>query len=151
MFAATAGALTWDGVRSLEEGLREIEGQELRKLVRIFDAVGAQTITYLRSLTNVMRPPARHSIAGDGPRHAHPGGFADVTGILAASYGYRVIEAEGSVVLELRNEAEYAVYLERRDGFYVLSGVADAGGPVERILLEMLERVDPGAYVLVRT
>ena len=69
-----------------DEWVRGIEALEMpvvEKLGNIADAIGAETVAYLRSLTNEMRPPARK---GEAPRQAHPGHWADVTGQLAASY-----------------------------------------------------------------
>lgn len=107
--------------------LRANELQARANLLLLLDAVGLQVIAYLRSLTNVMRPPVR---SGEGPRPAHPGGWADVTSQLANSYGYEVNATAEATELVLFNTAEYAVHLENRDGYWVLSGVTDPGGPV---------------------
>lgn len=107
-----------------------------QKAIYAAHVVGNETVAYLRSLTDDMRPPARN---GEGPRRAHPGGWADVRGTLAASYSYKVDPTEHGARLTLVNTAEYAIYLELMDGFYVLSGVGEPGGPIEMILKEKAE------------
>lgn len=118
------------------------------RVALVFEAVGAETIAYLRSLTDEMRPPIRR---GGTPRRAHPGHWADVTSQLANSYGYEVeVLGDGGVRLVLRNGAEYAGHLEARDGFWVLSGVADPGGPVEEALQAVLPVIAPGMRLISR-
>ena len=107
-----------------------------QKAVYAAHVVGRETISFLRSLTNEMRPPAR---AGEGMRRAHPGGWADVRSTLSLSYDYKVEPTEFGAKLTLINTAGYAVYLELMDGFYVLSGVGEPGGPVDTILREKAE------------
>lgn len=107
-----------------------------QKAVYAAHVVGSETIAFLRSLTDEMRPPAR---AGEGPRRAHPGHWADIRGTLSASYSYKVEATEFGARLTLINTAEYAVYVDLREGFYVLRGVGDVGGPIERILREKAE------------
>ncbi len=107
---------------------------------RILETVGAETVAYLRSLTEEMRPPARKN----GPeRPAHPGHWADRTGQLALSYAFDVVPTANGARLTLSNSAEYAVYLERRNGFYILSGVTDPGGPVETQLRAAVAAIEP--------
>ena len=71
------------------------------------------------------------------PRPAHPGGWADVTGLLANGYSYEVrLETAGggryvAVIIILANPVEYASTLEEREGFFVLRGVTDPGGHLE--------------------
>lgn len=62
-----------------------------RNIVLALDAAGFEEVDWLRSHTAEMRPPAVKP-NGDltGPRPAHPGGWADITGQLANSYGHRV-------------------------------------------------------------
>lgn len=105
--------------------------QTKTRAVYAANVIGAEVVAFLRSLTDEMRPPAR---AGEGERQAHPGGWADVRGTLANSYDFQVEETEFGARLILLNTAEYAVYLELRDGYYVLSGVDEPGGPLDTIL-----------------
>lgn len=109
-----------------------------QKAVYAAHVVGVLTVAHLRSLTDEMRPPAR---SGEGERRAHPGGWADVRGTLALSYDYKVVATERGANLILINTAGYAVYLELMDGFYVLSGVHEPGGPVDTILREHAEKI----------
>jgi len=127
-----------------------IEGMAVdtvQKLVLICEAIGAETIAYLRSHTNEMRPPARipYTKVKTGIRRAHPGHWADRTGQLAASFDYDVSRPEpGVVLLTMRNVAEYAVYLEAHEGYWVLRGVTEPGGPVDKALRRAVERHAPG-------
>lgn len=105
--------------------------------------------------------------AGSKMRRAHPGGWADVTSQLANSYGFEIraagqrvrwsrdtSAADGSVQpvsvvgniptnprppfeLVLFNVAEYAIHLENRDGYFVISGVTQDGGPVQSALTKI--------------
>lgn len=145
--------------------------------VEILKTVGAETVAYLRSVTDEMRPPigahlnataaveggyyaleeggfvraqgpkraiaARMTLGSGVPRPAHPGHWADITGHLALSYAFSVVPTWNGARLTLSNSAEYAVYLERRNGFYVLSGVTDPGGPVETQLRAAVAVIDP--------
>lgn len=113
-----------------------------------FESVGVEVIAYLRSLTDETRPPVRR---GGRLRQAHPGHWADVSGQLALSYGYEVDRLpDGGVRLVLKNGAEYAAYLEARDGFFVLSEVADPGGPVDQALEKVLPVIAPGMRLVRR-
>lgn len=110
-----------------------------KKAEWLLDQVGRDTISYLRSTTEEMRPPAR---AGEGERRAHPGHWADVTNNLRNAYGHRVIrQGERALLLILDNTMEYAATLEARDGFFVLSGVMERDGPVERAIRAAAERI----------
>jgi hypothetical protein len=133
----------------------------------VAEAVGALTIAYLRSLTNEMRPPIgaqrRMGLLGlgrgqqgpreaieymsrgkGGPRPAHPGHWADVTGQLALSYSYEVRRTFGGIELVLKNNAEYAMALEAHDGYFVLTGVTEPGGPAEQALRRAVAEIAPG-------
>lgn len=124
--------------------VRALQMSEMEKLALIMERVGYETIAYLRSLTNEMRPPAR---VGGNSRRAHPGHWADVTSQLANSYTFEVESSDTEVRLILRNDAEHAIYVEAMDGFFVLSGVADPNGPVEQALRRIVPQVAPGWQV----
>lgn len=128
------------------EAIQAIEADAASKLRMVVEAIGPEVVAYLRSHTSEMRPPARipSTRTRTGPRPAHPGHWADVTGQLAASYASDVQGDARSVTLTLSNSAEYAVHLERREGFWVLSGVMDPGGPVEQALRRAVQRYAPG-------
>lgn len=140
--------------------LRDLEMDVMLKAAMMLEQVGWETISYLRSLTKVMRPAVR---SGENLRPAHPGGWADVTGILANSYWFEVqdrgqpirwmappadnpdgpllpmammgtlagLTVTGPLRLVLINSADYAAALEAKAGYFVLTGVTEAGGPVE--------------------
>lgn len=134
---------------------KEAEGDLRWKSALLLETVGVEAVSYLRSLTDETQPSVR---TGGLRRRAHPGGWADVTGQLAASYyfavtvgGKRIVWTEpnkpgddnivtqggvprklppGRLALVLGNMAEHAVYLEARDGYYVLTGVTEEAGPI---------------------
>lgn len=130
------------------------------KSALLLETVGLEAVSYLRSLIGDTRPPAR---VGGSARRAHPGGWADVTGQLAASYYFavtvgsrRLVWTEpvapgttnnppkrggiprtlppGRLSLVLGNLADHAVYVEAMDGYYVLTGVTEEAGPIESAL-----------------
>ena len=122
------------------------------------EQVGWEAVSYLRSYTGEMVAPVR---PGEDPRKGHPGGWSDITGALANHYRFELFasgrrvrwmpeptgpEGElqsmgvsgtiprypgGPCRLEVINGADYAAALESHDGYYVLSGIMDPGGPVE--------------------
>jgi hypothetical protein len=106
----------------------------------MLEAVGAEVIAYLRSLTAEMRPPTR---PGEGERSAHPGHWADVTGNLSNAYGWRVESTGDGYTLVLFNTMDYAVYLEAKEGFFVLRGITDNDGPVEQAIRNAAARIAP--------
>lgn len=111
----------------------------------ILESVGLEVIAYLKSKTDERRPPWP---SASGPeRQAHPGHWADRRGQLVGSYSHQVRAVDGGWRLELRNTAEYALYLELRDGFFVLSGVLDRGGIVMEALADVIPTVAPGMEV----
>ncbi|HYC31116.1 MAG TPA: hypothetical protein VEB59_02450 [Gemmatimonadales bacterium] len=130
----------------LDQVVANIALDTMAKLELVLQQVGQETIDYLRSLTDEMRPPAR---AGEPQRQAHPGHWADVTSQLANSYRWEVQRTGDSLRLRLANDAEHAVYLEQRDGFFVLSGVTEPGGPVETALRAVVARLAPEMTVVL--
>lgn len=129
-----------DVTDQIDAMLQGITLDTMAKVEILLQAVGAETIAYLRSLTSNTRPPVR---AGEGSRYAHPGGWADVTGNLANAYAFAVEKGSDSISLVLSNSMSYAAILEARDGFFVLSGVTDPGGPVQTSLERALARIAP--------
>jgi hypothetical protein len=120
--------------------LLELEQDTRTRIIMVLEAIGLETIAYLRSKTKEMRPPVR---AGRKPRPAHPGHWADVTGQLVNSYSYRVENLPHGVSLVFENSAEYAAALEAKEGYFVLSGVADPGGPVDQALRRIVPIIAP--------
>lgn len=112
------------------------------KIEQLLRVVGTEVIAYLRTLTGELRPPWP---SRDGPnRPAHPGHWADRTGALAGAYGFDVTKTMDGFVLALYNTMEYAVYLEARLGFFILRGVTEQGGPVQKAIYDTVAIVAPG-------
>lgn len=113
----------------------------LTKVELVLQQVGQETIDYLRSLVDgtVEGWP---DPAGPG-RQPHPGGWADRSSVLAASYGFEVVRTATSITLRVFNTAEYAFWVEVMDGYFVLSGVTDPGGPVEQAFRMIAARLAP--------
>jgi hypothetical protein len=124
-----------------DPGMFELSASDRAQMRAVLSAVGEKVVEYLRSLTSEMRPPAR---AGGAERAAHPGHWADVTGELARGYRWRLEDTFDGVQLILENDVGYAAYLEAHDGFFVLRGVADAGGPVSKAMQEVVSQLAPG-------
>lgn len=129
----------------------ELELDATLKILMLFEQVGWETISYLRSFTNKMQPPVR---VNEMARRAHPGGWADISGELAGAYRFEIWAGGSRVkwtkegentftmgsfpnsprppfVLWLINDMEYAAALEAKDGYFVITGVTEAGGEVE--------------------
>jgi hypothetical protein len=123
---------------------RSLELPFLDALEILLDHVGASVVEYLRSYTNEWRPPER---GGTTRRRAHPGHWADITHDLEAGYHYKIERNAEGVTLALLNDSGHAIYVEAMDGFYVLKGVTDKGGPVEQAIRTMILRYIPGAQV----
>jgi hypothetical protein len=124
-----------------EPGVFELSDMARAGMRAVLSEVGRQVIDYLRSLTSEMRPPVQ---AGGAMRAAHPGHWADVTGALAAGYSFKVEDVENGVQLVLLNDVGYAAFLEAHDGFFVLKGVADEGGPVSLAVRTVVPEIMPG-------
>ena len=93
---------------------------------------GDEIVEYLRSYTGQLKP--------DG-RMKHPGNWADITHDLKESFYNNVTRTDGGWVLTLGNGASYAVYLDRKQGYYVLRGVIDNEDDFGvRIIKKHLER-----------
>jgi hypothetical protein len=75
------------------------------------DAVGYETINWLRSTTNMMQPGVKR---GEGPRAAHPGGWADISTNLANAYWHKVHRFPTSIEVVFRNRLfdSYGKYLD---------------------------------------
>lgn len=147
------------------KGIVALEMEAGVKICMMLEQVGWEVISFLRSLGHGMRPPVRVS---ESTRSAHPGGWADISGSLAGAYrfevwasGYRVrfsVEAAGTpgtvppvevngripkapkapYELRLYNGMAYAAALEAKDGYFVLTGVTEAGGQVETAIRRVI-------------
>jgi hypothetical protein len=119
--------------------IRGVMDDAARRAEYVARVAGEESVAYLRSLTDEMRPPVRK---GEGARRAHPGGWADVRGTLALGYAYEVEALPTGARLRMLNPVEYAVYLDVRENFYVLRGFFDEFGSGEYAPgLEIVRRV----------
>jgi hypothetical protein len=127
-------------LEGVTEAMRELDVDFDKKLRRIADYIGIRTIEYLRDFINETRPPIR---PGEPARKARRGHWADQSGNLARAYRYEVeVESDG-VTLVLMNSMEYAAALDVKEGFFVLRGVADKGGPVEMLMRRAISEIAP--------
>lgn len=127
-------------LRGVAEAIKSIEASTRTKVRLVLQEVGELTVKYLQSyLVTAGGPPDYKS----PPRPPHPGHWRDITGLLRESYYWRIRERAGGPVLELGNTADYAAALEARVGYFVLSGVTDPGGPVERAMRQAVKVVAP--------
>jgi hypothetical protein len=122
------------------EAVKEIQTDQRRKLEKVMQYIGIKTIAYLRELINETRPPIRK---GEPARRARQGHWADNTGNLARAYSWDVAVHSDGVTLTLMNNMEYAAALDAKEGFFVLRGVTDKGGPVERMLRDAVKAIAP--------
>ena len=116
--------------------------RELRKIAgkaeEVFEETGRRVVEELRGFVGTTE---------DG-RPAHPGGWGDRTGRLASGYDYEVERgANGDVTLTLHNHASHASLLEAKDGYFVLRGADEPGGPIERAFRAAVARHQPEAEV----
>jgi hypothetical protein len=131
----------------LRSMIKEISASSSDQTRAILEFTKSDVLTFLRSYTNVYRPPryerkfrldaqSRRIKINPGSqedwRPAHPGGWADVEYDLAEKYFSRLVWTDGAWELILGNYSDHAVYVEQKDGFFVLESVLDPGGPVFR-------------------
>ena len=127
-------------LQGLTETLREIEVDAETKIRKVMHLIGIRTIEYLRDLIDETQPPIR---PGEPARQARRGHWADNTGNLARAYDYEVSELAGAITLTLSNHMEYAAALDTKEGYFVLRGVTDKGGPVEQMLIRAVREIAP--------
>lgn len=126
---------------SLGGVMQKIRTHTRHETTELLELVGGMVVEYLRSLTNEIRPPARK---GEGSRRAHPGHWADDTGELVRSYYYKVEERARGAVLIIGNTSSHAIWVELRDGFFVVNGVMDNDGPVVEAIRAIAPVAAPG-------
>jgi hypothetical protein len=124
----------------LEPVIVSIKRQVMVDTKRVLEAVGEEVVQYLRSMTSEVRPPAR---VGGPERLAHPGHWADDSGDLARGYSWQVVTAGFRMQLIFRNGVKYAAYLELMEGFFVLTGIEEPGGPIDQAFTKVLPVVAP--------
>jgi hypothetical protein len=131
-------------VQTSEPNLEPIMVSLKRKVLvdtrAILEEVGKQVVAYLQSETAELRPPAE---TGGAWRHAHPGHWADDTGELARGYTYQVVLSGFEYQLIFRNNTPYAVYVEMHEGFFVLTGIQEPGGPIDQAFDRVVPIIAP--------
>lgn len=139
------------------DALRDVQLTEVRKIELLLESVGFETIAFLRSLSGGegeaegaeqrvsfrTRSGAGVSFLTNRTGPTHPGGWRDITGNLANAYAFRVETHSDGATLIFTNSMEYAAFLEARKGIWVLRGVTEPAGPLERKLREVLPRIAP--------
>jgi hypothetical protein len=142
MFALAETELT-----GLEELVRRLEGDARVKLRRVAEFIGERTVEYLKSYTSEIRPP---TTPGGPTGPAHPGHWKDITKQLVEGYGSRVTEDVDGLTLEVFNRSDHAIFVEMRQGYFVLHSVMDPGGPVEQALRKAVAQIAPEWTVFTR-
>lgn len=131
--------------RGLQERMRRIQQEGVERLIAVLDRVGERTVEILRSYDGSLGPrPPKKGRRRQDHRPRHPGGWSDVTGRLARSYAYQVMRVGSGVALTILNTDQKATLVEAKDGYFVVSGVTEAGGPVDRALREAIAELAPG-------
>jgi len=116
------------------ELLNDLALAESRILGALLERVGERTVELLQSYTGGTKK--------DG-RRIHPGAWADRTGNLADHYGYQVDHDTGVWRLVIYNSAKHAHLLEALDGYFVVRGIMDKGGPVWDALTQAVRELAP--------
>lgn len=124
----------------LLETLAEVKLEARLKLMRVAELVGVETVKYLKSYTAGLQPP---ETPGGSPRPKHVGGWSDITRSLVDAYGYRVKDLEDLILLSVFNADDEAIFVELMEGYFVLHGVMDPGGPVDLALRRAVAEVAP--------
>src|SRR4051812_20452932 len=128
------------------------------KALLLLTFVGEEVIAFLRSYTGnkiaehkslvPRHPDQQEGFARPEPylgtRLTHPGGWADVSGDLMRKYKFRVDNDGNGWRLAIINNSEHAVFVEAMAGLFVVHGVLDPSGPVERALKKAMKQLTPG-------
>lgn len=88
---------------------------------RVLFVVGTELVNWLKSTD-----PSFGSGIDRRGGHAvdvHPGGWMDDTTNMRDRYGFKVMRTSRGYRLRLFNDAEYAVYVDALEGYFVLEGV----------------------------
>lgn len=109
--------------------------EELESMAMVLDRVGERTVELLQSYVG--------GRTEDG-RLKHPGGWADRSGELADSYDYEVTSDGGRWRLTILNAARHAQMVEALDGYFVVRGITEPGGPVQTALAQAVQELAPG-------
>lgn len=113
-------------------------------------AVKALQVPLAAKLALVAHEVGREVVARLKSLSAETRGWQKRTGALEESYGYEVAEIENGAVLTLKVDAPHAIPLEARDGLFVLNGVADPGGPLDKAIVAAVREIVPDWQVVLR-
>lgn len=102
-------------------------------IIHAFDEVAADMIEHAQDYTGKLRPPV---YAGNPPRPAHPGNWADITTVLVQGFTYSVKWQGHELHFVFGNEVEYALYLEKKEGYWVIGGLYE--GFFQKVLNDRL-------------
>lgn len=117
-----------EAIAADHERLIQEDAQHLRNAL---DAAGFAARDYDLALTGPSVPGVRK---GDGPRSAHEGGWADITGNLAGSYDHEVTVSpkRHRVTLTSIARMEYAPFVNNHEGISVMPSYDS--GEIHRIV-----------------
>lgn len=162
---ATTGRGTPSGMRlfqastgstDLMDMLKQVEAGTTDNVRMVLELVRKDVLYFLKSYTDVQRPPRyqrkftydatlrRVKVSNadrTGWRPAHPGGWADVSLDLKAKYYTEVTWEQNGWRLTIGNRSEHAVYVEARDGYFVVHGVLEPNGPVARAIRKAIKEL----------
>lgn len=137
----------------LRDLIANLEANTTDTVHAVLEFVRKDVLYFLKSYTDVQRPPRyqRKFVLKEGLyrvkvpnsdrtgwRPAHPGGWADISGDLKKRYYTDLQLVNGAWRLAVGNRSEHAAYVEAMDGFFVVSGVLEPGGPVARSIRRAL-------------
>src|SRR5678809_673802 len=96
-------------IRGVADAARALALDAETSLFLVLDETGRLAVEYLQSLTRERRPPIR---PGEAFRFAHPGHWADRSGILAANYFYAVQRHPPRLTIGNHDPGGYGAQLE---------------------------------------
>lgn len=125
-------------------------GERVQTILRL---IGVEVRVYLQSYTSKRNPPRyrkKYTYGDSGERlkklykyeqralqpdrPAHPGAWSDVSKELMEGYYVQVKKNDVDWELVIGNRSSHAVYVEAKDGYFVVTGIMDPGGPVDRAI-----------------
>lgn len=138
----------------LRDMIKNIGGTTTDQVKAVLEFVRKDVLYFLKSYTDVLVPPVGYqrkftfdatlrrikvpSTDRTGWRPAHPGGWGDVTLDLKAKYYTDLQFVGNSWQLTIGNKSDHAAFVEARDGLFVVHGVLDKNGPVEKSIRKAL-------------
>lgn len=134
------------GKMELGNFLSSVRHQVMDNAGEVLHIASELLLKYVKSYTNQLAPPdSQHR----NVRHTHPGGWADVSHDLQDKY-FSSVQLEGNAwTMTIGNNSAHAVYVEARDGFLVVHGLTEVGGPVEQAIRRAARLANKGWKVHV--